>query len=90
MLQGTVPFKANNISDLHKLILKGEFNFPVDSISEEAKDLIRKMLVLTPEKRISCPEILSHPWVKDVANTLDVNEEADDEHDLKVGATFFR
>jgi hypothetical protein len=41
-----VPFKANNIADLHKLILKGTFEFPVDSISEEAKDLIRKMLVL--------------------------------------------
>jgi serine/threonine protein kinase len=52
MLQGTVPFKANNIADLHKLILKGDFDFAVDSISEEAKDLIRKMLVLNPDKRI--------------------------------------
>lgn len=64
MLQGTVPFKANNITDLHKLILKGTFDFPLTSTSEEAKDLIRKMLVLTPEKRISIPEMLNHPWVK--------------------------
>jgi hypothetical protein len=41
MLQGTVPFKANNITDLHKLILKGSFEFPVESIAEDAKDLIR-------------------------------------------------
>jgi len=85
MLQGTVPFKATNISDLHKLILKGEFIFPVASISQEAKDLIKRMLVLTPELRISIPEILSHPWV----NEQPVTEE-DEEHDLKVGATFFR
>jgi len=41
MLQGTVPFKANNIADLHKLILKGDFDFAVDTITENAKDLVR-------------------------------------------------
>ena len=89
MLQGTVPFKANNIADLHKLILKGDFDFAVETISEEAKDLIRKMLVLNPDKRIQIPELLNHPWVKEPAMYEDDNED-DDEHDLKVGATFFR
>jgi serine/threonine protein kinase len=87
MLQGTVPFKANNIADLHKLILKGTFEFPVDSISEEAKDLLKKMLVLVPEKRISMPEILNHAWVRE---STESGTPGDDEHDLKVGATFFR
>lgn len=63
MLQGTVPFKANNIADLHKLILKGDFEFAHPSISDDAKDIVRKMLVLTPEKRISIPEMLNHPWL---------------------------
>lgn len=35
MLCGTVPFKAQNLEDLHKLILKGEFLFPID-LSPEA------------------------------------------------------
>lgn len=26
MLSGTVPFKANSMNDLHKLILKGQYN----------------------------------------------------------------
>jgi serine/threonine protein kinase len=89
MLQGTVPFKANNIADLHKLILKGTFDFPVDTISEESKDLIRRMLVLTPEHRISISDILNHPWVKEANETEDEGMD-DNEHDLKVGATFFR
>ena len=55
MVQGTVPFKANNLPDLHKLILNGEFDFPVQSVSSEVKDLIRKMLVLKPSDRISIP-----------------------------------
>jgi 5'-AMP-activated protein kinase catalytic alpha subunit len=35
MLCGTVPFKASNLEDLHKLILKGEFVFPCE-LSVEA------------------------------------------------------
>jgi serine/threonine protein kinase len=89
MVQGTVPFKANNICDLHKLILNGHFEFPVDSVSEEVKDLIRKMIVLKPEHRISIPHMLCHPWVKDVDKGC-FGDDLDDEHDLKVGNTFFR
>ena len=55
MVQGTFPFKASNISDLHKLILKGDFDFPVDGVSPEVKDLIRKMIVLRPDKRMTIP-----------------------------------
>jgi serine/threonine protein kinase len=51
MLCGTVPFKAHNMIDLHKIIVNGAFKFPTsveDSLSPESKDLIRKMLVLSP------------------------------------------
>ena len=34
MLCGTVPFKAGNLEDLHKLILKGEFQFPCELSAE--------------------------------------------------------
>ena len=37
---------------------------------------------------ITIPEMLSHPWVQELDNSF-MNGE-DDEHDLKVGATFFR
>jgi hypothetical protein len=47
MLQGTVPFKASNLQDLHTLILKGNFQYPTP-ISKEAKDLIQHMLKLVP------------------------------------------
>ena len=79
MVQGTVPFKASNISDLHKRILKGDFDFPVDSVSPEVEDLIRKMIVLRPEKRITIPQILSHEWVCDVEKCCLGLEEDDDE-----------
>jgi serine/threonine protein kinase len=43
MLYGTVPFKANNMKDLHQLILDARYNLK-DEISEPAKDLIRALL----------------------------------------------
>lgn len=67
MLCGTVPFKAQNMQDLHKIINSGTFDFPrqVENIlSEESKDLIKRLLRVEPTERISIPEILSHPWIK--------------------------
>jgi hypothetical protein len=54
MLCGTVPFKASNLEDLHKLILKGEFSFPVD-LSPEAQALVRGMIILEPKNRLTFP-----------------------------------
>jgi 5'-AMP-activated protein kinase catalytic alpha subunit len=39
MLYGTVPFKANNMQDLHKLILKAKYNLK-DDVSIESRDLL--------------------------------------------------
>lgn len=39
MLYGTVPFKANNMKDLHKQIMEARYNLK-DEISAEAKNLI--------------------------------------------------
>jgi len=55
MLYGTVPFKANNMSDLHQLIIKAKYTLKDDKveISEEAKSLIRALLEPEPSRRLS-------------------------------------
>ena len=35
-----------------------------DHISDNAKDLVKKMLTLDPNKRITVDEALEHPWIK--------------------------
>lgn len=62
MLCGTVPFKASNMKELHKMIIKGKYNLK-EEISPEAKDLLRSMLETDPQKRISIKKILNHPWI---------------------------
>ena len=35
-----------------------------DHISEPARDLVRKMLLLDPNNRITVEEALEHPWIR--------------------------
>lgn len=66
MLIGTVPFKAGSMSELHQLINKANFKFSERvQISNEAKDLIENLLVVDPKQRLTVPQILNHPWLKD-------------------------
>ena len=64
MLYGTVPFKANNMQDLHKLILTAKYNLK-DEISEPAKNLLRALLEPDPIKRLTIRQVLQHPWMSD-------------------------
>lgn len=63
------PFDPDgNCSDgqLWMNICRGEFNFndPVwTGISDLAKDLIRHLIVVDPERRYGTEELLAHPWI---------------------------
>lgn len=52
MLYGTVPFKGNNMEELQKLIIKGKYTLK-DDISIEARNLLRGLLEVNPEKRLT-------------------------------------
>lgn len=61
MVYGTVPFKASVMTELHKMILKGKYTLKND-VSEEVRDLLRKMLEVDPKRRFTIPQILCHNW----------------------------
>ena len=74
MLSGTVPFKGNDLNELHNLIMKGKFNI-INDISNDAKHLIKSLLEVDPKKRININNILNHPWLinVDVNNNKNYN-----------------
>lgn len=84
MLCGTVPFKAQNLEDLHKLILKGEFTFPLE-LSSEAQSVVKGMIKLNPRERMTIPQILSHHWLKETNE--DDSEEEDPDNNDGIGPT---
>jgi len=61
MLAGYLPFDDDDLQKLYKKIISGVFRIPA-FISASAGDLISKILVTDPNKRISLKEITQHPW----------------------------
>ena len=65
LLCGYPPFNGESDKEIMEAVKKGEFDFPEeewDVITEEGKDLIKKMLTYDPKKRLSANQVLSHPW----------------------------
>ncbi|CEI87118.1 Putative CAMK/CAMKL/KIN4 protein kinase [Rhizopus microsporus] len=76
MLCGYLPFdddpnnpQGANIHLLYKYIISTPLELPT-SMSEDAKDLLRRMLVPDPRKRCQMNDILDHPWLQDYHNLL--------------------
>ena len=66
-LCGYPPFYADNAPALFKKIMDVKYDFDDpswDDVSEEAKDLIRNLLVKDPKKRLTAGEVAKSPWVK--------------------------
>ncbi|KAI9693046.1 MAG: spindle assembly checkpoint kinase [Bathelium mastoideum] len=60
-LVGEAPFEDTPVMTQRR-IARGEMTVPA-FVSREAKDLIHKLLVLDPEKRIPLEEVKQHPWI---------------------------
>ena len=56
LLCGSLPFDDENIPNLFKKIKNGIYNLP-SHLSPGARDLIPRMLLVDPLKRITIPEI---------------------------------
>jgi serine/threonine protein kinase len=63
MLAGYLPFEDDTMKGLFEKIEKGEFKCP-SHFSPEVKDLIQRMLVTDPNRRITLDKIKQHPWFK--------------------------
>ncbi|KAK4686621.1 serine/threonine-protein kinase HSL1, negative regulator of Swe1 kinase, partial [Tremellales sp. Uapishka_1] len=61
LLTGRLPFDDENIRVLLQKVKNGRYSMPAD-LPADAKDLIMRMLVTDPEKRISMAEIVKHAF----------------------------
>lgn len=67
LLSGNLPFMGRSQKELFRKIVSGKFEFDEDDwcdVSADAKDLVKKLLVLDPDDRLTSAEALKHKWMK--------------------------
>jgi len=68
ILSGCSPFCGDDEEELLKLVSQAKYVFYENEwqgISDEAKDLIRKLLVVDPLQRLTMAEVIAHPWLSE-------------------------
>jgi calcium/calmodulin-dependent protein kinase I len=66
LLSGTPPFYEEDNFALFEQIKACKYDFEVETwanVSDEGKDFISKILVADPKARITCQQMLEHPWM---------------------------
>ncbi|XP_055367274.1 serine/threonine-protein kinase Chk2 isoform X2 [Betta splendens] len=68
-LSGYPPFHENfGCESTTDQIIRGQFTMVQSKwrhVSDQAKDMVRKLLVVDPTKRMTIEEALQHPWLQD-------------------------
>ncbi|XP_062862448.1 serine/threonine-protein kinase SIK1 [Trichomycterus rosablanca] len=59
---GSLPFDGDSLPALRQRVTEGRFRIPF-FMSEDCENLIRKMLVVDPAKRIGVAQIKQHRWM---------------------------
>jgi len=57
------------MNELHQLILKGKYVLKED-VSANARNLLRGLLEINPEKRLTIKQIYEHPWLKSMDQSV--------------------
>ncbi|XP_024974389.1 calcium-dependent protein kinase 28-like [Cynara cardunculus var. scolymus] len=75
LLCGRRPFWDRTEDGIFKEVLRNKPDFrrkPWPTISNSAKDLVRKLLMKNPRARLTAAQALSHPWVREDGNASEI------------------
>ena len=67
LISGSPVFTADDIETLYVDIRKNVINYNMPGITGDVKDLLKKILVADPEKRITLEEMKKHPYFKGIS-----------------------
>lgn len=62
LVSGTLPFDGPTLMELRTRVIRGQFRIPF-FFSRDCELLLRGLLVLNPERRLSISQIARHPWM---------------------------
>lgn len=62
------------MEDLNKMIMDSDIEYK-DSVSQEAIDLMHRMLEKDPTQRLTAEEVLEHIWLEEIDDTIFILDE---------------
>jgi len=78
MISGSPPFYGPTNTHILRAVQKGVYSLELKAfktVSDDVKDLIKKLLVKDPKKRLTSEEAYNHPWIqRQVASDHDTTE----------------
>ncbi|KAK3205266.1 hypothetical protein Dsin_019312 [Dipteronia sinensis] len=75
LLCGVPPFWAETEQGVAQAIIRSVIDFkrdPWPKVSDNAKDLVKKMLNSDPQKRLTAEQVLEHPWIQNAKKAPNV------------------
>ena len=76
LLCGYPPFNGPNDQKIIESVKEGKYTFDMEEwnlITEDAKDMVSKLLEYDPSKRITAQEALKHKWIKE-KSVMDIDK----------------
>ncbi|KAF4356708.1 hypothetical protein CsatB_016383 [Cannabis sativa] len=76
LLCGVPPFWAETEQGVAQAIIRSVLDFkrdPWPKVSDNAKDLVKKMLDPDPKRRLTAQEVLDHPWLQNAKKAPNVS-----------------
>ncbi|KAK9123197.1 hypothetical protein Sjap_012799 [Stephania japonica] len=76
LLCGVPPFWAETEQGVAQAIIRSVIDFkrePWPKVSENAKDLVKKMLDSDPKRRLTAEQVLEHPWLQNAKKAPNVS-----------------
>ncbi|KAL6563759.1 Calcium-dependent protein kinase 8 [Orobanche gracilis] len=76
LLCGVPPFWAETEQGVAQAIIRSVIDFkrdPWPNVSDNAKDLVKKMLHPDPSRRLTAQQVLEHPWLQNVKKAPNVS-----------------
>jgi len=68
LLCGSFPFHGENHHEILSNVSKGDYHMSGkewENVTENAKDLVKKLLCINPSRRLTARGVLSHPWINE-------------------------
>lgn len=75
LLSGQLPFMGRSQKELFRKIVAGKYEFKENEwagVSEDARDLVRGLLVLEPDDRMTAIQAVRHKWLKASRHSLSI------------------